>query len=105
MTLRGRASSQILGLQTLGPWTLRRFTGGYDEAGSPRWSEGQLLADTVYRFKGQAAHAVVLTECDFAQWDDKACRLLFVGLTRARMRVEWVVSEQVAGLLQHRLLT
>ena len=103
VTLRGRASSQILALQTLGPWTLRRFTGGYDEAGSPRWSEGQLLADTVYRFKGQAAHAVVLTECDFAQWDDKACRLLFVGLTRARMRVEWVVSEQVAGLLQHRL--
>lgn len=103
VTLRGRASSQILALQTLGPWTLRRFTGGYDEAGSPRWSEGQLLADTVYRFKGQAAHAVVLTECDFAQWDDKACRLLFVGLTRARMRVEWVVSEQVAELLQHRL--
>jgi len=103
VTLRGRASSQILAPQTLGPWTLRRFTGGYDEAGSPRWSEGALLADTVYRFKGQAAHAVVLTECDFGQWDDKACRLLFVGLTRARMRVEWVVSEQVAELLQHRL--
>ena len=103
VTMRGRASSQVLAQETLGPWKLRSFTGRYDEAGSPIWTEGELLTDTVYRFKGQAAHAVVITECDFEQWDDKACRALFVALTRARMRVEWVMSERVAGLLAQRV--
>jgi len=42
---------------------------------------------------------VVLTECDFEQWDDKARRLLFVGLTRARVHLEWVVSERAGGVL------
>ena len=49
---------------------------------------GPLLADTVYRFKRQSAPAVVLTECDFEQWDEKARRLVFVGLTRARVHLE-----------------
>ena len=46
-----------------------------------------------------AARAVAITECDFEQWNDKACRVLFVALTRVRMRVEWVVSPPVEGLM------
>jgi hypothetical protein len=42
---------------------------------------------------------VVLTECDFEQWDDKTRRLLFVGLTRARVHLEWVVSERAGQVL------
>ena len=50
-----------------------------------------------------AAHAVVFTECDVEQRNDKACRVLFVALTRARMRVEWVVSQRVEGMLAQRV--
>ncbi len=99
ITLRGRGSSALLQLDQLGPWALRRFTGAYDEQANPMWTPGPLLADTVYRFKGQSAPAVVLTECDFEQWDDKARRLLFVGLTRARLHLEWVVSERAGEVL------
>lgn len=60
---------------------------------------GPLLADTVYRFKEQSALAVVLTECDFEQWDDKTRCLLFVGLTRARVHLKWVVSERAGQVL------
>ena len=63
------------------------------------WTSGPLLADTVYRFKGQSAPAVVVTECDFEQWDNKVWRLLFVGLTRARVHLEWVVSERAGEVL------
>ena len=42
---------------------------------------------------------MVLTECDFEQCDDKARRLLFVGLTRARVHLEWVVSERAGKVL------
>ena len=41
---------------------------------------------------------MVLTECDFAELDALNRRLLFVGLTRARMHLEWVVSEQLAAV-------
>jgi thymidine kinase len=99
ITLRGRGSSALLKLDQLGLWQLRRFTGAYDEQANPMWTPGPLLADTVYRFKGQSAPAVVLTECDFEQWDEKARRSLFVGLTRARVHLEWVVSERAGEVL------
>jgi hypothetical protein len=83
----------------LGPWPLRRFSGEYDDGANPVWTPGPLLADTVYRFTGQSAPAVVLTECDFAQWDDRIRRLLFVGLTRARVHLEWAVSERAGEVL------
>jgi hypothetical protein len=40
LALRGRASSQTLALGTLWAWTVHLFTGGYEEASSSHWSEG-----------------------------------------------------------------
>ena len=103
VNMRGRARSALQGLDKLGPWTLSHFTGRYDEDGTPVWAEGQLLIESVRRFKGQAAPAVVLTECDLAQLDPMNRRLLFVGLTRARVHLEWVMSVGTAGILQELL--
>jgi ATP-dependent exoDNAse (exonuclease V) beta subunit len=61
------------------------------------------LIDSVRRFKGQAAPAVVLTECDIAQQDDMNRRLLFVGLTRARVHLEWVISADTQKMLEQKL--
>jgi len=102
VSMRGRERSVLQGLDRLGSWTLRRFTGKYDEGGSALWTEGDLLIDSVRRFKGQAAPAVVLTECDLPQLDAINRRLLFVGLTRARMHLEWVVSKATATLLEQK---
>jgi hypothetical protein len=97
--MRGRERSQLQSLDTLGSWSVRRFTGAFDEAGTPQWTTGQLLVESVRRFKGQAAAAVVLTECDFSELDEINRKLLFVGLTRARLHLEWVISAQVDGVL------
>ena len=51
------------------------------------------------RFKGQSAPAVVLTECDVPDLTPLDRRLLFVGLTRARLHLEWVVSERTAAAI------
>lgn len=99
ISMRGRAGSALQALDKLGPWSLNRFTGQFDEDGIPIWTEGQLLIESVRRFKGQAAPAVVLTECDLAQLDPMNRRLLFVGLTRARVHLEWVMSAGTAELL------
>ena len=50
-----------------------------------------------------AAAAVVLTECDLADLGDLNRRLLFVGLTRARMHLEWVISETTEAVLRRML--
>ena len=47
--------------------------------------EGDVLLESVYRFKGQAAPAVIFAEIDFDELDDKAVRKLFVGATRSMM--------------------
>jgi superfamily I DNA and RNA helicase len=91
-------------LDKLGPWSLSHFTGQFDAGSTPIWKEGQLLIESVRRFKGQAAAAVVLTECDIAQLDPLNRRLLFVGLTRARVHLEWVISRDTARVLEESLV-
>jgi hypothetical protein len=100
VSMRGRERSLLQGLPSLGPWQLRGFTGRFDDGGAAVWSDGVLLIDSVRRFKGQAAPAIVLTECDLAELDPINRRLLFVGLTRARLRLEWVISTRTAAMLQ-----
>jgi len=103
VSLKGRGSSGLQGLDRLGAWQVQRFTGQFDEAGAALWSRGDLLIESVRRFKGQAAPAVVLTECDLPDLLGLNARLLFVGLTRASLHLEWVVSQRFAGVLEARL--
>jgi len=100
---RGRDHSELLAKDTLAEWTLTKFTGAYDDLGQPIRTEGELTVETVRRFKGQSATAIVLTEVDFDPSDTLWPNLLFVGLTRARMHVEVVISEAAAQTLAQRL--
>ena len=99
ISMRGRERSSLQRLDRLGSWSLRHFTGEFDSGGDAVWTDGQLLIESVRRFKGQAASAVVLTECDLTQLDELSSRLLFVGLTRARVHLEWVISASTASVL------
>jgi len=99
LTLRGRECSVVLAQERIGDLRLRRFTGRYDDGGGAIWTDGDLLAETVRRFKGQSAPAVVLTECDLGDLDEVSRRLLFVGLTRASFRLEWVMSRRTEACL------
>lgn len=103
VSMRGRERSVLQGLDKLGPWSLNRFAGQFDEGSTPIWKDGQLLIESVRRFKGQAAPAVVLTECDMSELDPINRRLLFVGLTRARVHLEWVISANTATMLEKAL--
>ncbi len=99
LSFRGREQSLLFPYTQLGPHTLRTFTGQYDLFGQPLFSEGDVLLETVYRFKGQSAAAVVFAEIDFEALDEKTLRKLFVGATRAMMMLVLVVSERAAGRL------
>ncbi|MCE1181752.1 MAG: NERD domain-containing protein [Rhodocyclales bacterium] len=102
LSLRGVDRSQVLKADHLGGWPLRRFN-GYDARGQAQLTEGVLSADTVNRYKGQAAPVVVLTEMDFDTVDDLLRRRLFVAFTRAQWRLECVMSPRAESALRELL--
>jgi hypothetical protein len=105
LSFRGLASSVIApgsGPSRLAGMAVRRQA-GYTAQGDAVWTEGELLVDTVFRFKGQAADAVVITEVDFEAFTISVRRRLFVGLTRARLKAVLVVSERAGKVIGERL--
>ncbi len=100
VTFRGREHSRFTPLDHLGPHRLRAFSGRYDLFGEAEYSDGDLLIDSVYRFKGQSAPCVIFTEIDFATLDPLTVRKLFVGATRATLKLILVASERAAAVFE-----
>jgi hypothetical protein len=113
LSWRGRESSQIMKADSLGLWTLRKATGQRDEDGDEIYTRGELLCETVHRFKGQAVGAVVLTEMEISDLastkeggratNENHWHRLYVGLTRAQAHIGMVMSEQAAKSMAGRL--
>ncbi|MEI8305323.1 MAG: ATP-binding domain-containing protein [Burkholderiales bacterium] len=105
LSYRGLTASRLLGAG--GPTHLAglrlRKPDGYDDQGQARVTEGELLVDSLFRFKGQAADAVVITEIDFEAIDAAVCRRLFVALSRARLHAVLITSTRASTLLRGRL--
>jgi hypothetical protein len=102
ITFAGRDRSEALGRDKLAGLTLKRFIGKYDAASNPIWTSGELLVETLYRFKGQSASVVVLCEVDFEGLNENELHKLFVAFTRAQFRLECVLSERAAIMLFER---
>jgi hypothetical protein len=96
ISYRGHQYSEVLKQELLAGYSTKRFRGTYDTSGNPLWSDGDLLVESLYRFKGQNATAIVLCEVDFEEFNEREKRKLFVGLTRAQIRVDIVLSQRAA---------
>jgi hypothetical protein len=71
LSFRGAKNSKVLEntLSELNGLTVRKQMGRDPKSGDIIWSDGALLVDTLFRFKGQCADAIVLTEIDINEWD------------------------------------
>lgn len=95
ISCRGMSSTAFAGCDSLGGIDLRRFTGGYTSDGQQIYTEGNLIFDTLYRFKGQQAPAVILVDVDETiDVSDRARRILYCGMTRATVRLEMLVAKE-----------
>jgi superfamily I DNA and RNA helicase len=93
VSCRGMASSAFGTTDRIGSLSIRRFTGDYDKEGEQVYTDGTLLFDTIYRFKGQQAPAVILLDIDESlDQSELARRILYCGMTRATVRLEMLVS-------------
>jgi superfamily I DNA and RNA helicase len=94
LSMCGLARATFAQEKRIGAFSLSRPTGEYDLLGNQVFENGQLRFDTVYRFKGQQAPAIILTDVDPNEDRlDHAERLLFTGMTRATVRLEIVLRE------------
>jgi len=103
VSFRGITGSLLASYDRIGDHRLKRFTGKYDDTGNHVYSEGEVLFDSVYRFKGRSAPCVVMTEIAFEELGEIEKRKLFVGATRATMKLWLVMAEAAASALLARL--
>lgn len=103
LSFRGVKNSRVLTMGQLGGYSTRRTTGQYDKVGNALWHEGELMVESIFRFKGQSVPVVVVCEVDFEELTRVNARKLFVGLTRGQVRVEVVLSEDAAKSLTAKL--
>lgn len=97
LSYHGHARSTVLKQDTIAGLRVRKFTGKHDDAHMPIWTEGELLVESVYRFKGQSAPAVVFCEIELDELDARATAKMFVGMTRAQLRLDLVASSGFMG--------
>tara|TARA_B100000315_G_C14502067_1_gene552824 strand:- start:799 stop:1218 length:420 start_codon:yes stop_codon:yes gene_type:complete len=100
VSLRGVSNAFFADLEQLEEHKARRFTGEYDDLGNQVLSDGRLTLETIYRFKGQQAPAVVLVDVDpDPHKPELATRLLYAGMTRATIRLDIVArrDNQITG--------
>jgi len=98
LTVRGAESSLLMRLDELAGHRVKKIIGRTPQ-GDFQFSDGDVLADTVFRFKGRSANCVVLTEVDFEELDDNNKRRLFVGMTRTRLRLGLICTPRTEQLL------
>ncbi|MDF1822277.1 MAG: ATP-binding domain-containing protein [Alcanivoracaceae bacterium] len=100
LSYHGYTSSWLLQREHIGVWPTIRFTGAYTENGEQRYSEGQLRVESIHRFKGLQAEAVILVEVDFEELNDEARRRLYVGMTRARQSLTVIMNDKADQALR-----
>jgi len=94
ISCRGMTSSALAEIERIGKHSVRRFTGKYDNNNNQIYTDGSLLFDTIFRFKGQQAPVVILVDLDETiEKDDWATGVLYCAMTRATVRLELVTHE------------
>ena len=93
LTFRGRDKSLFTPFTQIGAHTLRApIKDAFDGEGNQQFTEGEITTDSVHRFKGQSCPCVILTEIDFEELTENVKSRVFVGATRATIKLILVVS-------------
>jgi hypothetical protein len=93
LSLKGRERATLGKAAKVGGHGLAHFTGEYDRLGNPLATPGQILFETIYRFKGGQAPAVIVTDVDPGEnpaWLEMYRRLLLCAATRATVALHLV---------------
>ena len=94
ISCRGLESTALSATNRLGHHYIRRFTGKYDEYDNQIYTEGELIFDTIFRYKGQQAPVIILTDLDeVLEVNERSRKILYCAMTRATVLLELMVEE------------
>ena len=92
LSCRSLQNSGLFGLDRIGSVPLKTYKRQYDPSGRQILTSGLVEFDSIGRFKGQEAAAVVLVDVEPEEEDwDRWHRILYTGMTRATIRLELVL--------------
>lgn len=87
LTVHGLERSPFARVEQVAGERLQRAA-GYTPDGHRRLTAGKLTFDSIHRYKGQEAPAVILVDVDFPDWrEDRARRVLYTAMTRAGLHL------------------
>ena len=87
-------ASALRETEQVGGHSIRRFTNEYDEQKNQIYTEGELIFDTIFRYKGQQAPVIILTDLDESlEVNERARKILYCAMTRATVLLELIVEE------------
>jgi len=99
VSCRGMQSTALADVVKIGKYNVRRFTGKYNAKNEQIYTDGELNFDSIFRFKGQQAPAVILVDLDDSlERNDWATGILYCAMTRATVRLELVAQKQCPWL-------
>ena len=94
ISCRGMDSTGLRDTDRLGGHSIRRFTGEYDENKNQIYTDGDVLFDTIFRYKGQQAPVIILTDLDESlALNERSRKILYCAMTRATVLLELMVEE------------
>jgi hypothetical protein len=90
LTCKGAGQSVFDKLDKIANRKIRKFTGAYTPDGEQVLTEGEILFETVGRFKGKQAPVILLTDLNLAPGSNLQHRqhIAFTGMTRATLALE-----------------
>jgi hypothetical protein len=102
LSYHGMKSSSLSDLDSINKIPIKKFTGKYDKQKNQIMTEGTILFESIYRFKGQQAPVVIFVDIDPTDECEHAKQILFTGMTRATVRLELLAKKGSA--YSHRFL-
>lgn len=95
LTCGGLKSSGFNEVESVHNVPLLKFTGEYDADGNQLFTNGRIRFDSIYRFKGQQAPAVILVDVDpDREKEERELPRLFCGMTRATVKLCVLINER-----------
>lgn len=102
LSWHGLETSETLRHSKLGHRLLRKPTDRFDANNNRIFTEGEILCDTLLRFRGLGAPCVIVTEMDFEEVNDRVRNLLYHAMTRSSVALAFVMGEKAFNALsQH----
>ena len=93
LSMKGIKHTCLADRSRVGNHTLRHFSGAYDLLGNQVFTSGQILLESIYRYKGQQAPAIIAVDIESGDDDeDHLQRLLYTMFSRATVRLDVLVK-------------